>query len=59
MTERDKEELRRKIRNAELTEAELEEAAGGGCWLTGCQTSCEPGCSQSCSPGGSGGTELE
>lgn len=54
MTEKEKDLLKRTVREAELSEADLDEVAGGAC-----QSSCEPGCSPSCQPGNSGGTELE
>lgn len=62
MSKRAKEELKRSLRDAELTELDdsrLDEVAGGVC-----NDSCYEGCSQCCSPGsanrgGGGGIEPD
>jgi hypothetical protein len=59
MTMNDKNTLKEALREAEISDVELEDVAGGSC-----NESCPGGCSMCCSPGnaergGSGGGELD
>ena len=58
MSEKQREELKKAIAGAEISDAELDEISGGaeaGCWLS-C-TSCDAACSPGCQPGSLRGTD--
>jgi hypothetical protein len=59
MSEKDRDTLKKALYQAEISDVELEDVAGGNC-----TSSCQEGCSQCCSPGnaergGSGGGGLD